>query len=287
MGEPKPITRVAKGLALTVIVLLVLFPFWTILATSITAPEEVVANGGWVIWPKSFSFRAYTDIFEGGQITHALLVSLGVTVVGTATSLFATITLAYALARPGVFGGKPVLLMVLFTFLFPPAMIPSYLVVKELGLLDSYASLVLPGLVNVFNLVIMRGFFQAVPGELIEAAKLDGAGELRVLTRIVLPLSKSIVAVVGLFYAVSYWNAFFNAMIYTRQDMWPVQTLMRLYVTQGASLTENAQSETGIANSPQAVKMAVVIMATLPIVIVYPFIQRFFAKGVLTGAIKS
>ncbi|MEV0648163.1 carbohydrate ABC transporter permease [Phytomonospora sp. NPDC050363] len=287
MGRPRWYTRLAKAIALTIVVGLVVFPFWTIVATSVASPNEVIENGGWVVWPTTLDFSAYTSIFKGDVITRALLISAGVTILGTATSLVATIALAYALARPGVFGGKPVLLLVLFTFLFPPAMIPSFLVVKELGLLNSFPALVLPVLINVFNLVIMRGFFQGVPTELIEAARLDGAGEFRILTRVVLPLSKSIVAVVGLFYAVSYWNAFFNAVLYMDAYNYPVQAVLRQYVTQGASLTDIGNAEASILNSPQSVKMAVVVIATLPIILVYPFVQRFFVKGVLTGAIKS
>ncbi|HEY1175736.1 MAG TPA: carbohydrate ABC transporter permease [Phytomonospora sp.] len=287
MGRPKWYTRLAKAIALTIVVAIVVFPFWTIVATSIASPNEVIENGGWVVWPSSVDLSAYTSIFAGEVITRALLISGGVTVLGTTTSLLATIALAYALARPGVFGGKPVLLLVLFTFLFPPAMIPSFLVVKELGLLNSFPALVLPVLINVFNLVIMRGFFQGVPSELIEAARLDGAGEFRILTRVVLPLSKSIVAVVGLFYAVSYWNAFFNAVIYMDAHNYPVQAVLRQYVTQGAALSDLGNAEASIMNSPQSVKMAVVVIATLPIMLIYPFVQRFFVKGVLTGAIKS
>ena len=285
MGKPNPAVKIAKAIALVIVVFLVLFPFWAIVATSLASPAEVVANGGWVLIPKELSFAAYTDIFEGGIVTHSLLVSAGITIVGTAASLVTTILLAYALSRPGIVGGKPVLLIILFTFLFPPAMIPSYLVVQELGLRNNYLSLILPVLVNVFNLVVMRGFFQGVPSELIEAAKLDGAGEFKILLRVVLPLSKAVVAVVGLFYAVAYWNSFFTAILYLDSEQWPVQAILRQYVTQGAALADTSEQTT--VNSPQSVKMAVVVMATLPIVLVYPFAQRFFTKGVLTGAIKS
>ncbi len=211
MEKPRPVTQAAKGLALIAVVLLVCVPFLVIVSTSLASTDEVVANGGWVLWPQNPTLKAYRDIAEGGIVTHALGVSAGVTVVGTLLSLFCTVTLAYALSRPGTFGSKPVLLLVLFTFLFPPGMIPSFLLVQGMGLLDSYASLVLPVLINVFNLVVLRGFFQSVPEELYEAAKLDGAGDWRVLWSVVLPLSKAALAVVGLFYAVAYWNSWFYA----------------------------------------------------------------------------
>jgi putative aldouronate transport system permease protein len=286
MEKPRPATQAAKAVALTAVVLLVCVPFLVILSTSLAAPREVVANGGWVLWPEDPTLQAYRDILDGGIVTHALAVSAGVTVVGTLLSLACTVTLAYALSRPGVFGGKPVLLLVLFTFLFPPGMIPSFLLVKELGLLGSYGSLVFPVLVNVFNLVVLRGFFQGIPEELYEAARLDGAGDWRVLWSIVLPLSKAALAVVGLFYAVAYWNSWFYASLYLESDRWPLQQVLRTYVVAGSGLTDTTTGEATV-NAPQTIQMAVLVIATVPILLVYPFLQKYFTKGVLTGAVKS
>ncbi|GAA3836604.1 carbohydrate ABC transporter permease [Streptomyces phyllanthi] len=286
MEKPKPVTQAAKILALAAVVLLVCVPFLVILSTSLASQREVIANGGWVLWPTDPTLKAYEDILDGGIVTHALGVSAGVTVIGTLLSLACTVTLAYALSRPGVFGGRPVLLLVLFTFLFPPGMIPSFLLVKELGLLDSYASLVLPVLVNVFNLVVLRGFFQGIPEELYEAARLDGAGDWRVLWSVVLPLSKAALAVVGLFYAVAYWNSWFYASLYLESDHWPLQQVLRTYVVAGSGITDTTTGEATV-NAPQTVQMAVLVIATVPILLVYPFLQKYFTKGVLTGAIKS
>ncbi|MFI9580959.1 carbohydrate ABC transporter permease [Streptomyces sp. NPDC052236] len=286
MERPRPITQAAKALALVAVVLLVCVPFLVIVSTSLASTEEVVANGGWVLWPQNPTLKAYRDIAEGGIVTHALGVSAGVTVVGTLLSLFCTVTLAYALSRPGTFGSKPVLLLVLFTFLFPPGMIPSFLLVQSLGLIDSYASLVFPVLINVFNLVVLRGFFQSVPEELYEAAKLDGAGDWRVLWSVVLPLSKAALAVVGLFYAVAYWNSWFYASLYLESDHWPLQQVLRTYVVAGSGLTDITTGEATVT-APQTVQMAVLVIATVPILLVYPFLQKYFTKGVLTGAIKS
>ncbi|MGH9674999.1 MAG: carbohydrate ABC transporter permease, partial [Bryobacteraceae bacterium] len=139
-----------------------------------------------------------------------------------------------------------------------------------------------------FNLVVMRGFFQSIPEELYEAARIDGAGDVGILVRIVLPLSKAVMAVVGLFYAVSYWNAFFNAILYLNDSTkWPLQPVLRLYVIQGAQIADGSVSEAALDQSPQSIQMAVVVIATIPILLVYPFLQRYFSKGVLTGAIKS
>ncbi|MFI6896865.1 carbohydrate ABC transporter permease [Streptomyces sp. NPDC050256] len=288
MEKPKPVTQAGKAIALVVTVLLVVIPFWVVIATSLAPDAQVVENGGWALWPDEFSFRAYDKVISGGVVTHALLVSVGVTVIGTAASLLCTVLLAYALARPGVVGGKPMMLLILFTFLFPPGLIPSFLVVDGLGLRNSYWALVLPVLINVFNLVVVRGFFQGIPEELYEAARLDGASELRTLFTIVLPLSKAVIAVVGLFYAVGYWNDFFRAVLYLDDSgMWPLQTVMRGYVTQGQKFTDDASQMEMTVQAPQTIRMAVVVLGTLPILCVYPFLQRYFTKGVLTGAVKS
>jgi len=285
--QPKPVTKVAKGVALVFICVLVLVPFLVVISTSLASPGEVIANGGWVIWPKHLTFDAYRDIFRGGQVTKAVLVSTGVTIVGTAASLTATTLLAYALSRPQLVGGKKIMLGILFTFLFPPGMIPAYLVVKQLDLLHNYGALVAPVLINVFNLVITRGFIQGLPEELFEAARLDGAGDWQVLWRVVLPLSKAVMAVIGLFYAVSYWNSWFHASIYLRDDQYPVQQVLRMYVNLGAQVADPSAGDASVVSAPQTVRMAVVIIAVIPIILVYPFVQRFFVRGVLTGAIKS
>jgi putative aldouronate transport system permease protein len=287
MEKPKPLTQAAKAVALTAVVLLVCVPFLIIVSTSLAANKDVVANGGWVLWPEHPTLRAYREIFDGGIVGHALWVSAGVTVIGTAVSLACTIGLAYGLSRRDVFGGKPILLLILFTFLFPPGMIPGFLLVKGLHMLNSYDSLIAPVLINVFNLVVLRGFFQSVPEELYEAARLDGASEWLILRRIVLPLSKAALAVVGLFYAVSYWNAWFYASIYLNSDHWPLQQVLRTYVVGGAQLADTGAGEAGQVAAPQTIQMAVLVVATVPILLVYPFLQKFFTKGVLTGAIKS
>ncbi|MGW2229134.1 carbohydrate ABC transporter permease [Streptomyces formicae] len=287
MEKPRFATKAAKGVAVLVVLGLVLIPFLVIISTSLASNREVVDNGGWVLWPSDPTLRAYRNILEGGIVTKALGVSVGLTVVGTLFSLACTTFLAYALARPGVFGGKPVLLLILFTFLFPPGMIPAFLLVKGMGMLDTYAALVAPVLINVFNLIVLRGFFQGIPEELYEAARLDGAGDWQILWRIVLPLSKAALAVVSLFYAVSYWNAWFHASIYMESDHWPLSQVLRTYVIGGSQIADTGLSEAGMVSAPQTTQMAVLVIATVPILLVYPFLQKYFTKGVLTGAIKS
>ncbi|MTD17189.1 ABC transporter permease subunit [Nakamurella sp. YIM 132087] len=285
---PHPAITVLKVLALVVVVALVLLPCLVVVSTSLAGQQEVIANGGWVIWPTDPTFDAYREVLTGGVVTRATLISAGVTIVGTTLSLLCTIGMAYALSRPNTFAGKPITLLVLFTLLFTPGMIPTYLVVTGMGLKDTYASLIVPVLVNAFNLVVLRGFFQRIPNELIEAAKIEGAGEVRILTRIVLPLSKAAVAVVGLFYAVQYWNSFFGAVLYLDDSAkWPIQLVLRQYVIQGSPIAGSLANAEAMVSAPNSIQMAVVVLAMLPIICVYPFLQRHFMSGVLTGAVKS
>jgi putative aldouronate transport system permease protein len=283
------IERVGKVVVLTVISILVIYPFVTVIATSLGTEPEITRNGGLILlWPAEPTLAAYRTIFTGGIVTRSLMVSIGVTLVGTAASLITTTALAYALSRPIIFG-RAILMTALFTLLFVPGIIPNYLTVKSLGLLSTYSALILPVMVNAFNLVVMRQFFMAIPQELIDSARMDGAGDFRILTKIVLPLSGAVIAVVALFYAVAYWNAFFNALLYlNNNDMWPLQLVLRNYVLQRAPLPgASIPGDESGAPPAEAIHMAVLVVALVPVMIVYPFVQRYFTRGVLTGAIKG
>lgn len=276
-----------KIVVLTAVAAMVLAPILTVVATSLTSEQELIDSGGWVLWPSAPTLDAYGKILRGGVVTRATLISTAVTVVGTVVSLIVTILMAYGMSRPGMFAGRPLTVMVLLTMFFSPGMIPTYLVVQGMGLLDSLPALVIPVLVNAFNLIVLRGFFQGIPSELFEAARVDGASELSILFRVVLPLSAGAVAVVGLFYAVTYWNMFFNAVLYLNDSgKWPLQVILRQYVLEGSPLAESTFDEAD-STSSRAIQMAVVVMAMLPILAIFPFVQRHFSKGVLTGAIKS
>jgi multiple sugar transport system permease protein/putative aldouronate transport system permease protein len=289
MERPRPVTQVAKTVALVVVVGLVVVPFWSIVATSF-ADEETMRNsgGGMVMWPGGFSVDAYAAVLSGGVVTRAMLVSIAVTVIGTLASLAATAGLAYWLSRPKAFGSRPMLLLVLGAVLFSPGIIPSYLVVKEFGLLDSYASLILPVLINAFNVIVMRAFFQELPPELFEQAAIDGASSATILFRIVLPVSKAVLAVIGLFYAVGYWNAFFNALLYIQTtDKWPMALVLRTYVVNQNTIGGEQVGSTEALPPQLPMQMAILVVAIVPILLVYPFLQRHFAKGVMIGAVKG
>jgi putative aldouronate transport system permease protein len=286
MEKPSAPLTIAKSFVVVAISLSVIVPMLVVVSTSFASGEQIREAGGYVLFPTDPTLEAYRTIFSSPLIFRSLGVSVFVTVVGTALALFVTICMAYALSRP-VFGGKFMLMAIILTLFFSPGLIPMFLMIKQLGLLNSIWSLILPGVFAGFNFIVMRSFFMGIPSELMEAARIDGASDFRILRTIVLPLSKAVIAVIGLFYAVGFWNAFFNAMLYINdQTLWPIQMILRSYVIQGTSLTAD---QLGVQQSPppQSIKMAVVVVALAPIVLVYPFLQKYFSKGVITGAIKG
>ncbi len=288
MESPNPVTQVVKFVALAIAVVLVIIPFWSVIATSIADQETINASGGgMVMWPTGVTFSAYEAVLSGGVVTRAVLISIGITVVGTLLSLAATAGLAYWLSRPNAIGAKPVLMLVLGAVLFSPGLIPTYLVVKKFSLIDSLWSLILPVLVNAFNVIVMRAFFQELPQELFESAAIDGAGSATILFKIVLPLSKAVLAVVGLFYAVAYWNAFFNALLFIQtSDKWPMALVLRTYVVNQTTIGGD-QVSAEVLPPQLSLQMAILVIAIVPILVLYPFLQRHFAKGVMIGAVKG
>jgi putative aldouronate transport system permease protein len=290
--KPSVVETLGKATVLGLVVLAVLFPMWSIVVTSLASRETINVTGGMVVIPKELDVSAYATIFSGGQIARAVGVSLFVSVTGTAFSLVVTVLAAYGLSRPGSLAHRPLLFFFLLTFLIYPGLVPSYLVVTGLGLKDSLWSLIVPTAVNVFNLVVIRAFFMNIPADLIDSAHIDGASEWRILTLIVLPLSKAVLAVVGLFYAVGYWNAYFNAVLYIDDnDKWPIQRVLQSYILAGQSpqVTGAPMNIPGITAYPPtlAIKMAVVVVTVIPALVVYPFVQRHFTKGVIVGAVKG
>lgn len=289
IATPGPAEAAIKGVILTIACAMVVLPFVGVFSTSVASPEQVTKAGGFVLLPTSIDFTAYQMIFSGGVVTRALGVTTVVTVVGTALSLALTATLGWALSRRGAFGNRPLLLLVLISLLFGPGIIPSYLVVERLGLLDTLWALIIPTSVSAFNVVVVRAFFVQLPQEILDSAKVDGAGELQLFLRIGLPLSKPVFAVVGLFYGVGYWNAFFNALLYLSDaSKWPLQMVLRTYVVQDTQLGgQDLGIDTASLPPQTSLQMAILVVSILPVLVVYPFLQRHFAKGMLTGAVKG
>jgi len=288
MEKPPLWMTALKTIVLALIVLVMVLPFFHVFAVSLSSYEDVLA-GGLVLFPSNPTLAAYEAIFRGGIVVRALQVSIGLTLFGTLAQMIFTTTMAWGLSRPGVPGSRGLLFVVLGALLIAPGIIPSFLLIKELGLLNTYQALILPGLISSFNLVIVRQFFMNLPGELIDSARIDGASEWQLFWHIALPLSKAVLAVVALFYAVSIWNSFFNAVLYLQDTTkWPIQLVLRQYVLQGSDIATAADTASNQPLPPaRTLQMAIVVVATVPILIVYPFLQKYFTRGVLTGAIKG
>jgi putative aldouronate transport system permease protein len=286
--EPRPAGLAAKGLVLALACAAVLFPLWIVVVTSVSSVKTIREAGGLVVVPRGVTFVAYQELLGGGQVTRAALVSLGVTLVGTLFSMTVSVLCAYGLSRSGSVLHRPLLMILLATMFFGAGLIPTYLLVQGLGLTDTYLSLILPSAVNVFNILVLRSFFMSVAPELIDSARIDGAGEARILWQIVMPLSRAVLAVISLFYAVGYWSAWFNASIYlSDQDMMPLQNVMMQLVLKQERPTGLAQAINTGHLSPLSIQMAVMVLALLPVAVLSPFVQRHFKKGMLTGAVKG
>jgi len=271
---------------LAVVTIAILLPLWYVVATSVTPFDLWVKTGG-TLFPTQFTFEAYRQLLTAGQLPRAFGVSVYITILGTALSLIVTVLMAYPLAKKDFQLRTPLLLLVLFTLLFNGGLVPTYLVVRNLGLLNSYWALMLPNLVSGFNLLVMKSFFQGLPTEIEEAARIDGASEWQVLWRIVLPLSRPILATIGLFYAVLLWNAFFDAILYISDaQKQPLQVVLRAILSAG-NLAEFTDVSAATAVPTETLRMAAVVLTTIPILLVYPFLQRYFTAGVLLGSVKE
>ncbi|OAS17406.1 carbohydrate ABC transporter permease [Paenibacillus oryzisoli] len=261
-----------------------ILPLMYVIAVSITPFSEVLKNGGFILIPKSITFSAYHKLFTETNIPKAFWVTIFITVVGTLVNLILTSLMAYPLSRRNLPGRSLFLLMVVFTMLFSGGLIPTYLVVKSLGLLDSVWSMILPNAIWSFNILIMKSFFESLPEELFESARMDGAKEFRILWQIVLPLSMPSMLTIGLFYMVGHWNEFFQAIMYvTDRSLFPLQVVIREILMLTQQPLENAENML----PTETMQMASVVAASLPIILVYPFIQKHFTKGMLMGSVKG
>ena len=264
-----------------------LLPFLYILASSFATEAEIIERPFFII-PRTPSLHAYRVIFTTDSMWNAAKNSVFITVVGTVLAMTITLMTAYALTKP-IIGRKPLIGLFIFSMFFSGGMIPTYIVVSGIGLLDSLWAVILPGAMSVYNMVIVRNFFLNLPAGLMESAEIDGAGHMRVLAQIVLPLSMPVIATFSLFYAVGFWNQYFNALLYiNKQSMWPLQVLLRAVVMQSQLNSFDTASLEYVGRLPEnSIKMAVIMVATLPIMLLYPFLQKYFTKGVMIGAIKG
>jgi putative aldouronate transport system permease protein len=287
--RPRAATQGAKSGVIAVVLLVIAIPLYTIVVTSLSTQASINQAGGMVLWPHGLSLAAYQEIISGGVVGRALLISLGITAVGTFFSMAVTILAAYGMSRAESFGHRTVLWIMLITMFFNGGIIPLFLVVSALGGYDQYWALIAPSAVSVFNIIVMRAFFASTAQDLIDSGRIDGAGDWQILWRIVLPTSRAVTAVIALFYAVGYWNSWFNILLFMPSDSskWPLQMVLYDYLTQNSQMVVSAAAGFQAAVPTLALQMAVVTITIVPVLIVYPFVQRHFTKGVLLGAVKG
>ncbi|MFB9275450.1 carbohydrate ABC transporter permease [Cohnella cellulosilytica] len=265
-----------------------ILPFIYIIAGSFSTAEDL-GSRGFILFPKHFSLDAYQYLFSTPTLSRSLAVSVFITVAGTLINLVFTSLMAYPLARKDLDGRRPIMLMVIFSMLFSGGMIPTFLVVKELGIMDTYWAVLIPGAISAFNLIILKNFFQQMPEGIEESAKIDGCNELSLLIRIVLPLSAPAMATFALFYSVGHWNMYFDAILYLNDpEKWPVQVLLRQIVILSQGGVGDSQKMVDHFVPPsETIKMATIVLSTVPILCLYPFLQKHFAKGILLGSVKG
>ena len=279
-----------NGFIMILFALVMVYPIWYVIVASFTDYNELMQNSGVLLWPKSPTIDAYKMAFRNPLILTSYGNTLFIVIVGTAVSLALSSLGAYFLTRQDVKLKKIINILIIITMYFSGGMIPIYFTVIGLGLENSLFALILPVAISTFNLIIMRTAFEGIPRSIEESAEIDGAGHWGILIRIILPLSGTTLAVIGLYYCVSYWNSWFNAMLYIKErEKYPLQLVLREILLQNATneMTGGGADISETSQISEAIKYAVIVIATLPILCVYPFLQKYFVKGVMIGAVKG
>jgi len=280
--------QIGIAIFLTIMLFIILIPFWRVIVTAVI-PLDIYTRQGvpFFLSPTKWTFEAFKQLLTHSMFPRAALNSVIITVLGTAISLFLTVPLAYGLSIRSLPGRKVIMAFVLIIYLFSPGLIPVYLLITGMKLTNNYLAIILPPAVSVFNTLVMMGFFEGLPEELKESARLDGANELQVLLRIILPLSKPILLTIGLFYAVFYWNEFFTPILYLNDNnLIPLPVLLRNILI-SASFNEYVEYNAFSSSSLESLKSAGVLITMLPMLLIYPWIQRYFTKGTLVGGVKG
>lgn len=264
-----------------------IFPFINLIAKSLSSEAAVVA-GMVSIYPIDWQWGTYKYVASNAMFLRAFTISVTVTGIGSLISLGMTTLAAYPLSKPRLRGRKVFILIFLFTMLFSGGLIPTYLLMHKLHLIDKLPVLFLPYMINVYNMLIVKNYFESLPESLEESAKMDGASNMTILMRIILPLSMPVLATIGLFYAVTFWNDYFTSLIYINSaDLKPLQLYLKELFVSSTDTFMRTNVDASLNVSPQSIQAASIILATLPIVIVYPFLQKYFVKGVLVGSVKG
>ena len=266
-----------------------LYPLWHVLMASFSVPTRIMAHRGLLFWPLGYSLEAYIQVFQHPLLARSYLNTVFYVVVGTTINLIMTFHGAYVLSRRNLYFKKHMMIMITITMFISGGLIPNYLLIVDLKLLNTPWALLLPDAIGTYNMVMMRTYFQGIPYELEESARIDGASDIRILYQIILPVSTPIIAVIGLYYGVGHWNSWYNAMLYlTNRDLYPIQLVLREILIEGSmdALEDSAINSTWKAVE-ETLKYATIIVATVPVLCIYPFLQKYFDKGVLVGALKG
>ena len=278
--------RIINTCLLSLITIAMLYPFWYVVVCSFSSLSHI-QNSTFILWPDGIHLESYKQVFRNDMVPTAYMNTIFITLVGTVISMLLTILGAFCLSRKKLPGHTVMTAFVIFTMLFSGGLIPTYLLVRKLKMINTLWSVIIPTAINTYNMIIMRNFFSSVPAELEEAATIDGASQLQYLLRILLPLSGASIATITLFYAVDYWNAYFYSLIYiTKRQMLPMQAILRqvLMTTEIETLMYDAAVQT---LPSEMLKDAMIVVTALPIICLYPFIQRYFVKGVMVGSLKG
>jgi putative aldouronate transport system permease protein len=280
--------QIGLAIFLTIVLLIILIPFWRVVVTAFI-PLDIYTREGvpFLLSPTEWTFEAFRQLLGHSFFPRAALNSVIITLLGTAISMVLTIPLAYGLSTRSLPGRKLIMTLVLFTYLFSPGLIPVYLLITGMELTNNYLAIILPPAVSVYNTLVMMSFFEGLPDDLKEVARLDGANELQVLWYVILPLSKPILLTIGLFYAVFYWNEFFTPLLYLNDnDLMPLPVLLRNILI-SASFNEYVEYNAFSSSSIESLKAAGVLITMIPMLLLYPWIQRYFTKGTLVGGVKE
>ncbi len=294
LKKKKPETfDLVNGVVMILMMAVMIFPFWYCIAGSLNDGTDYL-RGGVYLWPREFVLSNYKAVFRDASIFNAFKITILKSIVGTATSLMVTALAAYAMTRPALKGKRFYAPFMTLTMYFGGGLIPYFIIIKDLHLYDSFWVYIIPGLFSVWNMIILRSFFAELPGELIEAAKLDGAGEYRIFFQIVLPLSKAVLATIVLFSLVGHWNSYFDSMMYTSsQELQTIQFFLKKMITDPGTASSLASSAAMAIPAearkvtPQTIKLAAMVVTSLPIICVYPFLQKYFVKGTMVGSVKG
>ncbi|MDP4090489.1 MAG: carbohydrate ABC transporter permease [Bacillota bacterium] len=287
-----------NGIFMILLIVVTLYPFLNTLAIALNNATDTT-KGGIYIWPREFTWFNFQSVFAGGYVYHAFFISIARTVLSTVLNIFLTTKLAYAVSRKEYVFRKPITIVFVLTMYFNAGLIPGYFLIKNLGLINHFSVYVIPGMISAFNLIVIRTFIKGLPDSMIEAAKIDGAGEFRIFMQVIFPLCKPVLAVIGLFVAVGAWNTWFDTFLYasSKQNLSTLQyELMKLLAnsmntaqTGASSMLESINKSKGSSYSvtPQSVRAAITIVAAVPILLVYPFLQKYFVVGLNVGSVKE